>query len=875
MQERYVVAVRALCEFAAKRGDLDLRFTPSPTAQEGMAGHALVRTRRAADYETEITLSGDYGPLHVRGRADGYDPSRRRLEEIKTFRGDLSRMRDNQRHLHWAQLKIYGWLFCASRAIDRIELALVYVDIGNGQSSGQETVLTETATARDLQAFFDMQCAHFLDWAMQELAHRAARDTGLTALRFPHADFRPGQRPLCEAIYRGAVGARRLLAQAPTGIGKTVGTLFPLLKACPGQSIDKIYYLAAKTSGRAMAIDALRKIGSSAIGGGGGGGGSSNGGGSDRVEGVDDPVAAAASLPVRVVELVARDKACEHPDKACHGDACPLARGFYDRLPAARADAVNTAILDQATMREIALRHEVCPYYLSQEMVRWSDVVIGDYNYYFDLNAMLYALMQVNQWRVSILVDEAHNLLERARAMYSAELHPLTLQTARRRVPASAPVVKKALSQVSRHWKALVAASPSTAPSRIALLPRSVKAASASDAANDMGSRTDTGIHAGTEAIGATAGGGIRSKVLPALQQAIVAIMDHLAERPDDMPPEVLRFGFDAMHFVRIAELFDPLRFSDRVDIEAATSATSATSTRTFLPVLTLRNLIPSVLLRPRFTQAHSVALFSATLTPWQFYADTLGLPDDSVWVDVPSPFRAEQLQVRIADTISTRWQDRERSLAVLVSLMATQYRTQPGNYLAFFSSYDYLQQAAKLLRQQHPDIPIREQAPGMREREQAAFLAAFTAQSRGIGFAVLGGAFSEGVDLPGERLIGAFVATLGLPQWSAANEEIKACMASNFGAVHGYDYAYLFPGLRKVVQAAGRVIRGPTDTGVVYLLDDRFARADVRRLLPSWWQVERIKGHIDANVDVCVGADVNDQVSGTLNAAFGAKSND
>ena len=261
MQERYVVAVRALCEFAAKRGDLDLRFTPSPSAQEGIAGHALVRTRRAADYETEITLTGDFRQLQVRGRADGYDPQRNRLEEIKTFRGDLSRMRENQRHLHWAQLKLYGCLFCQSRAIDHIELALVYVDIGNGRSGGQETVLTENWAASDLQAFFDAQCACFLDWAVQELAHRAARDAALQTMRFPHADFRPGQRPLSEAIYRGAMGGRRLLVQAPTGIGKTVGTLFPLLKACPGQAIDKIYYLAAKTSGRAMAIDALRRLG--------------------------------------------------------------------------------------------------------------------------------------------------------------------------------------------------------------------------------------------------------------------------------------------------------------------------------------------------------------------------------------------------------------------------------------------------------------------------------------------------------------------------------------------------------------------------------------------------------------------------------------
>ncbi|MGI4855458.1 MAG: helicase C-terminal domain-containing protein, partial [Janthinobacterium lividum] len=217
------------------------------------------------------------------------------------------------------------------------------------------------------------------------------------------------------------------------------------------------------------------------------------------------------------------------------------------------------------------------------------------------------------------------------------------------------------------------------------------------------------------------------------------------------------------------------------------------------------------------------------------------GLPADSVWIDVASPFRAEQLSVRVVETISTRWQDRDRSLRPLVDVIARQYRARPGNYLSFFSSYDYLQRAIALLRACHPDIPVREQAPRMSEADQAAFLAGFTVESRAVGFAVLGGAFAEGVDLPGHRLIGAFIATLGLPQWSPFNEEIRTRMADLFGAARGYDYAYLYPGIRKVVQAAGRVIRAPTDEGVVYLLDDRFARAEVRRLLPDWWRVERV----------------------------------
>jgi Rad3-related DNA helicase len=247
--------------------------------------------------------------------------------------------------------------------------------------------------------------------------------------------------------------------------------------------------------------------------------------------------------------------------------------------------------------------------------------------------------------------------------------------------------------------------------------------------------------------------------------------------------------------------------------------------------------MLPAPFLKPRFAATRTTVLFSATLTPQHFYADTLGLPDNAGWLDVPAPFRADQLSVRIVRNVSTRFRDRARSLAPIADLMAAQYAVQPGNYLAFFSSFDYLEQAATALSAAHPAIPVWAQTRRMDDHERARFLARFRADSRGIGFAVLGGTFAEGIDLPGERLIGAFIATLGLPQFNAVNEEMRRRIEAGFGT--GYDYAYLYPGIRKVVQAAGRVIRSTTDRGSVHLIDDRFARADVMRLLPAWWHVE------------------------------------
>jgi Rad3-related DNA helicase len=240
--------------------------------------------------------------------------------------------------------------------------------------------------------------------------------------------------------------------------------------------------------------------------------------------------------------------------------------------------------------------------------------------------------------------------------------------------------------------------------------------------------------------------------------------------------------------------------------------------------------------LQPRLAAAQAVVLFSATLSPQAYHADLLGLPANTAWIDVPSPFAARQLSVRVARHISTRWADRSRSLAPIVDAIAGQFAARPGLYLAFFSSYDYLDQAFARLREQHPDLPCWEQQRQMPEAAREAFLARFMPGAQGVGFAVLGGAFAEGIDLPGERLIGAFIATLGLPQVNPVNEQIRARMEAVF-AGRGYDYTYLYPGLQKVVQAAGRVIRSPADEGVLVLMDDRFSRAEVRALLPAWWE--------------------------------------
>ncbi len=752
----YQVAVRALCEFTAKQGDLDLRFTPSPTAQEGIAGHMSVVARRGSGYIAELPLSGEYEGLLVRGRADGYNPDENLLEEIKTHRGDISRIPENHRLLHWAQVKVYGALLCREYELEEVDLAVVYFNV----LTHKETSFRETFSASALQAFFELHCQRFITWAKQEQAHRIERDDSLGHLRFPHARFRSGQRQLAEAVYRAARDGHSLMAQATTGIGKTIGTLFPQLKAFPEQKLDRLFFLTAKTPGRRLALDALETL---------------------RAQ---EP-----KIALRVLEHVARDKACEHPDKACHGDSCPLAKGFYDRLPAARKAALDSQWLNQNAVRQVALSHGICPYYLSQELCRWSDVVVGDYNYYFDMTALLYGLTQLNEWKVTLLVDEAHNLVERGRGMYSAELQQARFKTMRGLAPKA---LKSVLDRVNRHWNQL---------------------------------------HKDQEAL---------YQVYPAapdlfimaLQKAVSAITDHLTDQPTGNEAELLHFYLDAMLFCRLAEVFGPHSLFD-ISRHLGPGGTAQST-------LCIRNVVPAPFLAPRLAAAHSCTLFSATLSPANYYADLLGLPEHTPWVDVESPFLAEQLNVQAVSNLSTRYVDRERSLAPISALMARQFAERPGNYLAFFSSYAYLEQVRDEFIAAHPLVPIWVQSRQMDEAERQHFLDRFHADGQGIGFAVLGGAFGEGIDLPGNRLIGAFIATLGLPQINPINEQIKQRMQTMFGS--GYDYTYLYPGLQKVVQAAGRVIRTQQDSGVVYLMDDRFSQAAVRRLLPTWWEVQRCR---------------------------------
>jgi DNA excision repair protein ERCC-2 len=758
-----VIAVKALCEFAVKRGDLDLRFTPSPSAREGIAAHQWVQRKRGKNYEAELRVQGVIGGLLLSGRADGYDTKKNQLEEIKTRLGPATRVPEHHSALHWAQAKIYAALLCQARGLLTIKVAIVYIDY----LTLKETVLVEECNANELLEQAQILCQAYINWAQSEALHREARNTWLMQLEFPFKEFRAGQREISRAVYASATKpltdsqySKHLLIQAPTGLGKTLASLYGQLRAMPSANLDKIYYLTPKSSTKQLAWEGLAKL------------------------------TQLHTRPLRVIEIVAKDKACEHPESACHPDSCPLARGFYDRLPAARLAALQALPSNPQRIRDTATQHQVCPYFLTQELVRWADVVIGDYNYFFDASAMLYGLAHGLDWRVGLLLDEAHNLVERTRSMYSASLNQGTISKLKRSAPRS---LRNAFSLADRQWRKV---NTSTASAELLVV--------------------------------SARGQPIEPALLDLLKKLVKKIAAYFVEHPAEHLVQLRDFMFEVQHWLALAETIGPAYFWSLRHHAAA---------GVFSQSIDIHCVVPAGALYTRWALPSSVVLFSATLTPVEVEQQLLGLDTHSIYVQANSPYDPKQLQVKHAKGLSTKFHERAGSLSNLAQIIANQFKEKPGNYLAFFSSYTYLDQVVTTIRTLHPELPLLVQTPRMTEPEQAHYLGRFEESSQVIGFAVLGGAFAEGIDLPGRRLCGAFIATLGMAPVGPINERMREVLESLVG--NGFEHCYLYPGLRKVVQAAGRVIRSETDEGIVWLLDERFMQEQTRALLPSWWQIE------------------------------------
>ncbi len=782
------VQVRELVEFALREGDLggERGFAGPARALAGIRGHQRVQRSWAEGYQKEVRLSHDVEAaeftLRVQGRIDGLlaTPEDVLIEEIKTVQGRWDGLAEP---LHWAQVKCYGFMYASNQGLEKLTLRLTYLDL----ETDAATEFRDQFTRRDLGAVFEQATSIYVEWLTERRHWCRQRDWSIEKLAFPFPAYRAGQRDAAVAAYRALASGGRLFLEAPTGIGKTISMVFPALKAMGQGKLERIFYLTARSVGRAVAEKALSDL-------------------------------RQAGAQVRALTLTARDRICFQAGQPCDPAACPLARGYYDRHKSAMRAALARHEVFRPVLEDISREHQVCPFELSLDLSAWVDVVICDYNYVFDPKVYLRRHFGDEPVDYAFLVDEAHNLVDRAREMFSAELGLREVTEVRRAVRLALPRCARALSRLGSAMRRLCETPAADTP--------------AADGVTDEEISADAGHRLPLKPAFPDQGFARRElpeDLLPLLESALKEAEPWLAQnQPAEFRQPLLELFFRLHSFQRTAALYDEryvTLFHPGADGRV----------RLFC-------LDPSRLLRQALARGKAAVFFSATLTPLAYYRDLLGGAPDDPLVRLASPFPPENLAILMHDRILTRFNSRSGTLPDVAQAIRAVTEERRGNYIVYFPSYQYLGAVQEQFQALHPDVRLLAQRPGMSDVEREAFLAAFAAGHLEtlVGFAVMGGIFGEGIDLVGERLIGAIIVGVGLPQLSLERDLIRDLFQETAGS--GFDYAYTYPGMNRVLQATGRVIRSETDRGVVLLIDTRFGEPRYRRLFPTWWRPRRVR---------------------------------
>ena len=813
------LAVRQLVEFLLQTGDIDSRFAGFDRANEGARIHRKLQKQAGEGYQPEVFLSGsrevDGIRCTVEGRADGIftdSEGRTVIDEIKTTGVPSGEISAELNFCHWAQGMVYASLYAAQQDLPEAAVRLTYYQIDDDKIF----YFTRYFSSDELEDFFLGLLRQYAPWARRQLDWDAARAASLQAMRFPYASYRPGQRALAGEVYRACKTGReagkggfRLFCQAPTGTGKTMSALFPSLKAMGEGTGEKSFYFTARTTARAAAEDAVALLRQANPG-----------------------------LVFRSVTLTAKEKVCLAKNEAgrpvCMPEACPYARGYYDRRKEALAALLDGGgQLDRPAIEAAARQFTVCPFELGLDLSDWADLVIGDYNYLFDPTVHLRRFFELaGDW--IFLIDEAHNLPDRAREMYSASFAKSSIAEAKRALLRGKNALKGHLLRADRELLVLRRAVEALAPRRRTEAgPESVPA-SEPPQAEQLGffdqppaAKKTAPSPALPEPLYAQDGTVFFRELPPAVVRPLYSLLpplqDWLEHNPDDPAHEQLLDLYFSLH--------DLLRTADRYDEHSVTQLTARGSELT----IRLLCLDPSAFVDESLACGRTSVLFSATLIPPAYYKKVLGCGGARA-VALESPFPPGNLGLYCLPGISTRYRHREASVGPISDALAALAQSKVGNYLAFFPSYAYLRQVWADFTARYPGIRTIAQESGLDEAGRAAFLARFAPDPAEtlLGFGVLGGVFGEGVDLVGSRLIGCAIVGVGLPQVSPRQEMLRRYFDEKDGS--GFDCAYRFPGMNKVLQAAGRVIRTEHDRGVVLLLDDRFAQEGYRRLFPRHW---------------------------------------
>ena len=754
------ISVRSLVEFILREGDIDNRVSGSMEKDAMLLGgkiHRKIQSRMGTNYTAEVPLKiqmpCDGFVLQIEGRADGVlkDDGKVLIDEIK---GILRRLEHLEAPVpvHLAQAKCYAYIYAVQNSLKCIDVQMTYCQM----ETEEIRRFCQEFEFQELQTWFQDLVTQYEKWAKFEIEWRNVRNDSIRQIEFPFP-YREGQRDLVVSVYRTILRKKKLFIQAPTGVGKTMATVFPAVRAVGEGLGEKIFYLTAKTMMRTVAEQAFSLL---------------------KEKG----------LLYKTITLTAKEKICFCEEAECNPDACPYAKGHFDRVNDAVFDLItHSGDWSREVLEEQAKKHMVCPFEMSLDVSNWADAVICDYNYAFDPQAHLKRFFsESGKGEYLFLIDEAHNLVERGREMYSASLYKEDLLEVRKLVKAEDPKLAKGLSECNQQFLEL---------------------------------KRECEHYQILKSV---------SHIALKLMNVLSKLEDYLEECKDaEKKKRVLDFYFAVRSFLNIHDIMD----------ENYVIISEMMEDGRFQIKLFCVN--PAVNLQNYLEQGNSTIFFSATLLPVHYYKKLLSVEKDDYAVYAHSSFPQENKFLFIGTDVSTRYTRRGEStyqrFARYIAVMAEQKK---GNYMAFFPSYRFLEEVHTcFLECVDHEVDSICQVSYMDEEQREEFLEEFEQEREKslVAFCVMGGIFSEGIDLTDDKLIGAVIAGTGLPQVCTEREILKQYF--NAADMDGFDYAYLYPGMNKVLQSAGRVIRTESDRGVILLLDDRFRAMRYREVFPREWQ--------------------------------------
>ena len=758
------ISVRSLVEFVLRSGDLDNRQTAAGQKHAMEAGsriHRKLQKSMGSNYRAEVTLKHvvDEGEFRicVEGRADGIltEPGGVTIDEIKGMYMDIGRLAEPI-PIHLAQAMCYGYIYCYDHEMDSIALQVTYCNL----ETEEVRRMKKDYSFEELKAWFEGLIHEYVKWARYLYQHGIRRDESLKELEFPYP-YREGQKELAVSVYRSVARRKNLFIQAPTGVGKTLSTVYPGLKAMGEGHVEKLFYLTAKTITRSVAEETFEIL---------------------REQG----------MYLRTVTITAKEKVCFLDSPQCNPDDCPYAKGHFDRVNDAVYEIIHREFgITRDVILRYARQYQVCPFEFCLDITGWVDGVICDYNYVFDPNARLKRYFSEGmEGEYLFLVDEAHNLVSRGREMYSASLIKEDVLLAKRVLKDRSVKVSRLLDRCNRQLLEM---------------------------------KRESGEYVIHESINHLA------TVLMSLFGELEVFMEEHREFEDrDL---VLDFYFQLRDFLNIFEGMD----------EAYRIYSELQGDGRFMVKLMCMN--PASHLKECMDKGRATVFFSATLLPVTYYKELLSGNREDYAVYAKSPFPRENRLLLVAGDVSSKYTRRTRGeFEKVLSYIVDGAGQRQGNYMVFFPSYQYMSQVLELWKEREEELGKRGfelliQNSRMDEEEKERFLGEF---KRGredtlVAFCVMGGIFSEGIDLKEDRLIGVMVVGTGLPMVCTEQEILRKYFDEKNG--HGFDYAFQYPGMNKVMQAAGRVIRTMEDRGMILLMDDRFLRDEYQALFPrEWW---------------------------------------